>query len=132
MARRTRASSGHPYEAEAGYSRAVRVGDMVFVAGTTAMQDGQAVYPGDAGAQTRHVLGIIVRALEQVGATANDVVRWRVFATDASDAPAIVAELARVFGTARPAATLVEVSRFIHPDSLVEIEVDAVVGCTDE
>lgn len=132
MPRRTRASSGNPFEAVAGYSRAVRVGEMVFVAGTTAMQDGQAVYPGDAGAQTRHVLDIIVRALEQVGATANDVVRWRVFATNADDSPAIVAEMARVFGGARPVATLVEVSRFIHPDSLVEIEVDAVVGCTDE
>lgn len=132
MATRTRVGSGHPFEDEAGYSRAVRVGDLVFVAGTTAMQDGEPVFPGDAGAQTRHILGIIVRALEQAGATANDVVRWRVFLSNIDDWPTVIAEMTKMFGPARPAATLVQVTAFVNPASLVEIEVDAVVGATDE
>lgn len=131
MPTRTRIGSGLPFEEKVGYSRAVRVGDHVFVAGTTAMQDGEPVYPGDAGAQTRHILGIIVRALEQAGATANDAVRWRVYLTNIDDWPAVLDEMANVFAPARPAATLVQVSAFVNPKSLVEIEVDAIVGASD-
>jgi enamine deaminase RidA (YjgF/YER057c/UK114 family) len=131
MPNRTRVASGLPFEDKVGYSRAVRVGDQIFVAGTTAMQDGEPVHPGDAGAQTRHILGVIVRALEQAGATPNDVVRWRVYLTNIDDWPAVLDEVAEVFAPARPAATLVQVSAFVNPKSLVEIEVDAIVGVTD-
>ena len=132
MPQRTRISSGSPFEAQVGYSRAVRVGDHVFVAGTTAMQDGQPVAVGDAGAQTRHILDIIERALTEAGATPHDAVRYRVYLPNIDDWPAVLAEMTRVFGAARPAATLIEVKGFINPKSLVEIEVDAIVGATDE
>jgi enamine deaminase RidA (YjgF/YER057c/UK114 family) len=104
---------------------------MVFVAGTTAMQDGQPVHVGDAGAQTRHILGIIERALAEAGATANDVVRWRVYLTNITDWPPVVEEMTKAFGLARPAATLVAITGLIDPRLLVEIEVDAVVGSAD-
>ncbi len=124
-------SSSSPFEAKIGYSRAVRVGDRVFVAGTTAMQAGEPVAVGDAGAQTRHILGIIMRALEEAGATANDVVRYRIYLTNIDDWPAVLDEMAEVFGSVAPAATLVAVTALINPKSLVEIEVYAVVGITD-
>jgi enamine deaminase RidA (YjgF/YER057c/UK114 family) len=104
---------------------------MVFVAGTTAMQDGEPVHVGDAGAQTRHILGIIQRALAEAGATPNDVVRWRVYLTNITDWPPVLQEVTKVFSPARPAATVVEVKGLIDPRSLVEIEVDAVTGITD-
>ena len=128
MDQRIRVSSGHPFEKQIGYSRAVRAGNMVFVAGTTAMQDGEPVAAGDAGGQTRHILSIIRGALAEAGASANDVVRWRVYLTNVNDWPAVLEEMAREFGAAAPAATLVEVKGLINPASLVEIEVDAVVG----
>ena len=131
MSERLRVSSGHPFEKQIGYSRAVRAGDLVFVAGTTAMKDGEPVALGDAGGQTRHILSIIEGALAEAGATANDVVRWRVYLTNVDDWPAVLMEMSRVFGQAAPAATLVEVKGLINPASLVEIEVDAVVGLTN-
>jgi enamine deaminase RidA (YjgF/YER057c/UK114 family) len=85
MTTRTRVGSGNPFEEKVGYSRAVRVGDLVFVAGTTAMQDGEPVYIGDAGGQTRHIIGIMLAALAEAGAAANDVVRYRVYLTDIGD-----------------------------------------------
>jgi len=101
---------------------------MVFVAGTTAMKDGEPVAIGDAGGQTRHILGTIQSALADAGASVSDVVRWRVYLTNVSDWPQVLEEMARVFASAAPAATLVEVKGLINPASLVEIEVDAVVG----
>jgi enamine deaminase RidA (YjgF/YER057c/UK114 family) len=127
MDARIRVSSGLPFEKQIGYSRAVRVGNLVFVAGTTAMKDGEPVAIGDAGGQTRHILNIIQNALVGAGATANDVVRWRVYLTNVNDWPAVLEEMGRVFGPAAPVATLVEVKGLINPASLVEIEVDAVV-----
>jgi enamine deaminase RidA (YjgF/YER057c/UK114 family) len=132
MTTRTRVSSGSPFEAKVGYSRAVRVGDLVFVAGTTAMQDGEPVFIGDAGGQTRHILGIMLKALEEAGATANDVVRYRVYLTNVADWPAVLGEMTTAFAPARPAATLVEVKGLINPASLVEIELDAYIGITNE
>ena len=132
MVQRTRASSGSPFEKKIGYSRAVRVGDSVHVSGTTAMQDGEPVAVGDAGGQTRHILGIILRALEEVGAAASDVVRYRIYLTNIDDWPEVLEEMSRVFGSLLPAATLVEVKGLINPKSLVEIEVDAVVAITDK
>jgi enamine deaminase RidA (YjgF/YER057c/UK114 family) len=121
-------SSGGPFEARFGYSRAVRVGNHVAVAGTTAIKDGAPFAPGDAAAQTRFVLEVIEQALAEAGAALGDVIRYRVFVTDIADYAAVGAELGRVFGTIRPAGTLVGNSTLVNPDLRVEIEVDAIIG----
>ncbi len=131
MTKRTRVSTGTPFEIKVGYSRAVRVGDMVFVSGTTAMRDGALVGVGDAGAQTRQILANIVWALDQADASANDVVRYRIYLTNIADWPAVTEEVSKVFGGALPTSTLLEVKGLIYPEMLVEIEVDAVVGSSD-
>lgn len=123
---RRRISSGGPWEAAAGYSRAVVVGDACFVSGTTdAGPDGRSQHPGDAGAQARAVFGIIERALVEAGFSLADVVRTRMFIVDPADAAAITAVHGELFGVIRPAATLVVVARLIEPSLLVEIEADA-------
>lgn len=124
-------SSGGPFERKYGYSRAVRVGSRVFVAGTAAFKDGVPFAPGDAGAQTRHILDVIERALEEAGASLADVTRYRVYVTNMDDHPAVAGEMGRVFGEIRPAGTLVGTSELIHPDLRVEIEVDAIIGSGD-
>jgi enamine deaminase RidA (YjgF/YER057c/UK114 family) len=117
---RVNISSGSEFESSVGYSRAVRVGPHVAVAGTTA--------PGDsAAAQAREALRRIDVALAQAGATLADVVRTRMYVTDMSAWPQVAAVHAEVFGDIRPAATMVEVSALISADLLVEIEVDAFV-----
>lgn len=127
-ARRQLVSSGGPFEAKFGYSRAVRAGNHVAVAGTTAIKDGAPFAPGDAAAQTRYVLEVIAQALAEAGAAMGDVIRYRVFVTDIADYEAVGNELGRVFGAIRPAGTLVGNSTLVHPDLLVEIEVDAIIG----
>ena len=115
-----------------GYSRAVRVGDLVVVAGTTAAADGGGAVGGDdAAAQTREALRRIALALEQAGASLDDVVRTRLYVTDMDRWAEVGRVHGEVFAAVRPAATLVEVSRLIDPALLVEIEVDAVVGSAD-
>ena len=126
-ARRQLVSSGGPFEAKYGYSRAVRVGNHVAVAGTAAIKDGAPFAPGDAGAQTRYILEVIERALAEAGAAMADVIRYRVFVTDIADYAAVGTELGRVFGAIRPAGTLVGNSTLINPDLRVEIEVDAII-----
>lgn len=122
MARRL-ISSGGPWEATAGYSRAVVVGDTCWVAGTTdAGSDGRSLHPGDIGAQTRAVLSIIEVALADAGLTMGDVVRTRMFVTDISRSAEVGAVHAAVFGSIRPAATMVEVRALIDPSLLIEIE----------
>lgn len=119
-------SSGAPWEAIAGYSRAVRVGPMIHVAGTTASdRQGRAVGKGDAYAQTRHILTIIEAALEEAGASLQDVVRTRMYVCDMGDWEEVARAHGEVFRDIRPAATLIEVGRLIGPDFLVEIEADA-------
>lgn len=121
-------SSGAPWEATVGYSRAVKVGAHVWVAGTTATDEqGQVVGRGDAGAQTRYALQKIERALNEAGASLEHVVRTRLFVTDISQWEAIGRVHGEFFAAIRPAATMVEVSRLIDPDHLVEIEVDAFI-----
>jgi reactive intermediate/imine deaminase len=125
---RTNYATGTPWEPIVGYSRAVRVGAMVFVSGTTATAaDGSLVGRGDASAQTRQVLANVRAALERAGARLEDVVRTRIFVTDIGQWEAIGRAHGEVFGTIRPATAMVEVSRLIDPDMLVEIEADAVI-----
>ena len=122
-------SSGTPWEATVGYSRAVRVGDLIFISGTTASdEDGQTVSVGDAYGQTQFILRKIESALREAGAELTDVVRTRLFVTDIDRWEEFGNAHGEFFSTIRPAATMVEVSRLINPDHLVEIEVDAVIG----
>lgn len=122
-------SSGAKWESIVGYSRAVKIGNQLWVAGTTATNENdEVVGKGDAGAQTRYILAKIERALKEGGATMNDVVRTRIFATDISQWEAIGKAHGEVFANIRPASTMVEVSKLIDPDHLVEIEVDAFIA----
>ena len=126
MTERRRISSGGPWEASAGYSRAIVVGDACWVAGTTdAGPDGASLHPGDPAAQARAVFGIIERALAEGGFTLGDIVRTRMFITDMGHADAVSAVHGAIFGAIRPAATLVAVAALMHPSLLVEIEAEA-------
>ncbi|HEX6054426.1 MAG TPA: RidA family protein [Intrasporangium sp.] len=125
---RQRVSTGSPWEDLVGYSRAVRVGDTIHVSGTTAVRDGQVVGAGDAYTQTTVALEILSAALAELGATPADVVRTRMFVTDISRWEEYGRAHGEVFRDVRPTASMLEVSALIHPDLLVEIEAEAIVG----
>jgi enamine deaminase RidA (YjgF/YER057c/UK114 family) len=126
---RQRVASGTQWEQLVGFSRAVRVERFVYVSGTTATDEsGAAVGIGDVAAQTDYILQKIERALAEAGATLADVVRTRVYVLDADDWEAVGRVHGRYFGATRPANTLVEVSRLVGDEYLVEIEADAVIG----
>ena len=128
MTSRQLVSSGAAWEPVVGYSRAVRVGPWVSVAGTTAAADGGGAVGGDdVGAQTREALRRIAAALEEAGAGLEHVVRTRMYVTDISRWEEVGRVHGEVFGEVRPASTMVEVRRLIDPALLVEVEADAVV-----
>lgn len=121
-------SSGSPYEPKIGISRAVRVGPVIAVSGTAPLgPDGRTVGKGDAAAQARRCLEIIREALERADASLDHVVRTRTLLTRIEDWEAVAAVHGEFFGAIRPANTVVQVSRFIDPDWLVEFEADAIV-----
>jgi enamine deaminase RidA (YjgF/YER057c/UK114 family) len=125
---RQRVSSGTEWEHIVGFSRAVRVDRFVYVSGTTATDErGQVVGPGDIAVQTDYIIQKIGRALAEADATLDDVVRTRIYVLNADDWEEVGRVHGRYFGTIRPANTLVEVSRLVGDEYLVEIEADAVV-----
>jgi len=126
VADRRRVSSGGPYEQRYGYSRAIAVGDSCWVAGTTdAGADGTSAHPGDAAAQARAAFAIGLRALNETGFDAEDVVRTRMYVVRADDAARVAAVNGELFGSVRPASTIVQVAGLIEPSLLVEIELEA-------
>ena len=126
--RHTRIHSGAPWEPIAGYCRAVRAGDFIAVSGSAAVgDDGQLVGRGDMYVQTQRCIEVIRNALEQAGSSLEDVVRTRMFVTDISQWEAVARAHQEAFGAAPPATSMVEVTKLIDPDMLVEIEADAVI-----
>ncbi|MBX7539778.1 RidA family protein [Qipengyuania sphaerica] len=128
MSDRKHAFTGSPFEAKFGFARAVRVGDRIIVAGTGPVEDDGSSTPGGAAEQAERCCTLILRAIEQLGGTAGDVVRTRMFLTDFDDQEAVGEVHARFFGEASPAATMVGASWLCRSDWLVEIEAEAIVG----
>jgi len=124
---RQNVSTGTPWEQLAGYSRAVRLGNSIWVAGTTASDEQGDVHGADAAAQARYILAKIASALEAVGASLDDVVRTRVYVARLEDWEAVARVHGQVFGSIRPANTLIQVAGLVG-GRLVEIEADAVIA----
>jgi len=124
--RSTRSAS--PYEAAFGFSRALRVGNRILVSGTAPVEPDGRSTAGGAAAQARRCFAIILAAIDELGGRPADVVRTRMFITDPADGAAIGAVHGELFGTIRPAATMVVVSALLRPEWRIEIEAEALVG----
>ena len=127
MTGRRRAFTGSPYENQFGFARAVREGNRIIVAGTGPVEDDGSSTRGGAAEQAERCCTLIIRALEELGTSASDVVRTRMFLTDPADQDAVGEVHARFFGEARPAATMVGVSWLCRPEWKVEIEAEAII-----
>jgi len=128
MGDRKNIHSGAPWESVVGYCRAVRVGPHIFVSGTAPVgDDGEVVGHGDAYAQARRCIEVIEKALGQVGAGLEHIVRTRMFVTDIERWPEVARAHQEAFGQVMPATTMVQVSKLIDPAMLVEIEADAML-----
>ncbi len=126
---RSNYSSGAPWESIAGYSRAVRVGNIIEVAGTTAVDaEGQVVGAGDIGEQTDYIFNKIRNALNDAGSKMSDVIRTRMYLTDINDWETVARVHGDIFSDIKPVSTLVEVGGLIDEELLIEIEVSAVVS----
>ncbi len=133
MSKRQTVSSGTSWEAMAGYSRAIRYGDVVHVAGTTATdENGNLVGGDDPGAQAEYIFQKIESALNAAGASLRDVVRTRIYVTDIERWEPVARAHGKVFGEIRPANTLLAVAALVGPEYLVEIEAEAIIGAGDE
>lgn len=120
-------SSGAPWEKSFGYSRAVKIGNTIEFAGTTSVLNGEVIHPEDPYLQTKQILSIIDKSLQSFGADLSHVVRTRIFMTNIKDFEAIGKAHGEAFAQVRPASTALEVSAFVNPQMLVEIEVTAVI-----
>ena len=118
-------SSGSPFEASIGFSRAVRIGSRILVSGTAPVEPDGSSTPGDAEAQADRCLAIIGQAIEALGGTAADVVRTRIFLVDPADGAAVGRAHGRVFGSIRPASTMIAGAVLLRPEWRVEIEAEA-------
>lgn len=127
MSERQRTASGSPFEAQFGFSRAIRVGNRIIVSGTGPVEPDGTSTPGDAAAQAARCFDLIVAAIENLGGNAKDVVRTRMLLTDPADQDAVGAVHARYFSSACPAATMAGVAWLCRPEWKVEIEAEAVV-----
>ena len=129
---RRRLQSASPFEEQIGFCRAMRVGDRILVSGTAPIEDDGSSTPGDAGAQADRCFALIIRSIEELGGTVEDIVRVRMFVTDIAVADAVSASHARHMKSARPTATLVAVKALYRPEWQVEIEAEALVRSRSE
>lgn len=125
---RRNTTSASPFEKAFGFSRAIRTGDRILVSGTGPIEPDGSSTPGDAADQARRCFAIIEAAIVELGGTMGDVVRTRMFVTDAADGDAIGAVHGEIFGDVRPAATMVVVAALLRPEWKVEIEAEAVLS----
>lgn len=125
---RTNLSTGVEWEDKVGYSRAVRIGQQIEVSGTVAIKDGKTVHPGDVYGQTKRILEIITESVVKLGGRRSDVIRTRIYVTDISLWREVGKAHGEYFTKIKPVTSMIEVSKLIDPDYLVEIEATAIIN----